>query len=343
MNAELIRPAVSADGVVSLGFMPDAERGRAIDHAVRSRLATSLAAILDAVQGELPFDGDALAALILSLRSHRVPPGVMAAYGELVTAIFKPDAERATRLLACLADPALRKAPTELRGVTLDSGLDPLIAECYLRQFLDGGDLTLTLSPVSASGLAEAIAVFEAGRALLKKANAALEAEIAALVSEVIFVVPDGAAPEVTLHGASSFLVWGALLLNPVPHPNRLKMAEVLVHESAHSLLHGFTMGLPLVENPDSERFPSPLRHDPRPMEGIVHASYVLARMHLGMSAMIGHGALDDAELVEARTSLLRIRQNFADGYAVVRANARFTSLGAEIFAGATASMAEAA
>src|ERR1700710_1490438 len=129
MKAEPIRPAMSAAGLVSLGFRPDPERGRAIDHAVRDRLATSLGAILEAAQVELPFDRDALADLILSLRSHRVPPGVMAVYGELVTAVFKPDAERAVRLLACLADPALRKAPTALRGVTLGGGPDPLVAE----------------------------------------------------------------------------------------------------------------------------------------------------------------------------------------------------------------------
>jgi HEXXH motif-containing protein len=343
MKAEPMAPARSAARDVSLGFLPDPERGRAIDHAVRDRLATSLTAILEAAQGELPFDQDALAALVLSLRRQRVPPGVMAVYGELVTAIFKPDAARAARLLACLGDPHFRNEPTGLRGVTLDSSLDPLVAECYLRQFLDGGDLALILQPLPAAALAEATAVFEAGRALLGKAYPALEAEIAALVSEVIFVVPEGAAPEITLHGASTFLVWGALLLNPLPHPNRLKMAEVLVHESAHSLLHGFTMGLPLVENPDSERFPSPLRHDPRPMEGIVHASYVLARMHLGMSAMMARGGLDDAEVGETQISLARIRRNFADGHAVVRDHARFTALGATVFAGATAYMAEAA
>jgi HEXXH motif-containing protein len=53
-----------------------------------------------------------------------------------------------------------------------------------------------------------------------------------------------------------------------------------LTHEAAHSLLLGYTLGAPLVESDPAERFSSPLREDLRPMDGIVHATYVLARMH---------------------------------------------------------------
>jgi HEXXH motif-containing protein len=223
--------------------------------------------------------------------------------------------------------------------VTLESGrLTPLVIDCYRRLFGDDADLTLV--PLPPAMLADATRRFAAGHALLSRSHPALAGEIDALVSEVIFALPEASEADIALHGASTFFAWGALLLNPLPHPDRLGMAEALVHESAHSLLHGLTMGRPLVENDEAERFPSPLRQDPRPMEGLVHAGYVLARMHLAMSAMLDSGLLEEAEQAEARRRLQQTRRDFEDAAAVIRAHARFTPTGAEAFAGALAYMA---
>jgi HEXXH motif-containing protein len=333
--------ATTAHAVTDPGFYPDPARGRIVDQGVRQALATSLDAILHAAEGDLPIDRAATEALLVALRGHRMPPGIMALYGDLVTAIFDDDRDSAEAILGVLGDPRLSAEPNGLRSVTLDSdALPQLVADSYRHHFLDGSDLTLDLLPLSTDALADATARFEAGRSLLRRSHPALAAEIDTLVTEVVFVLPEGDTKDLTLHGASTFFAWGALMLNPEPHDDRLKMAEVLVHETAHSLLHGLTLGKRMVENPDTERFPSPLRYDARPMEGLAHASYVLARMHLGMTAILASGLLNDAERIDALAAIDRSRRNFEDGYSVVRAHARFTPRGAEIFAGAVAYMA---
>jgi hypothetical protein len=50
-------------------------------------------------------------------------------------------------------------------------------------------------------------------------------------------------------------------------------MVQMLAHESSHNLLFGFSADESLVENSPEELFPSPLRMDPRPMDGICHAT----------------------------------------------------------------------
>jgi HEXXH motif-containing protein len=133
--------------------------------------------------------------------------------------------------------------------------------------------------------------------------------------------------------GASTFSLWGALFLNVDQLHDRLTAAVALAHEVAHSYLLGLTRGRPLVENDDGERYPSPLRRDPRPMDGIAHATYVLARMIYALRSLVGSGRLDARELVEARNQLQQKRAAYDRGLATVRAHARFTPAGAAAFA----------
>lgn len=163
--------------------------------------------------------------------------------------------------------------------------------------------------------------------------------EIRALTPEVI-VVKSLATGESEFHGASSFHLWGSILVNSEAHPTRLRLAEVLAHESGHALLHGATLGRPLVSNPPEELYTSPLRHDPRPMEGLAHATYVLARMHLVIAALLQSGELSADEEKEAAESLEYYAACYNEGLEVVQRNAKFNPGAAELFDGAVRYMA---
>lgn len=56
---------------------------------------------------------------------------------------------------------------------------------------------------------------------------------------------------------------------------------EQLIHETAHLHLDQLMEFDPLILNPAHEKYVSPIRKDPRPMRGIFHATYVLARLYL--------------------------------------------------------------
>ena len=143
--------------------------------------------------------------------------------------------------------------------------------------------------------------------------------------------------------GASSFQLWGALFLKLSATAGRVEIAEQLAHECAHALLFGFSMGKPLVDNEPEELYPSPLRRDPRPMDGVVHATYVIARMHYALTRLLQSGLLTEEEAREARQRIERNALGYAEGAAVIEGNARWTDEGRAAFASARSHMANCA
>lgn len=170
-----------------------------------------------------------------------------------------------------------------------------------------------------------------------------LAAETRYLAREIIMARGDRDPKAMIFDGASSFLLWGAILINVHTHKTPLALLQALVHESGHNLLFGYCADGPLVENADSEQHPSPLRVDPRPMDGVVHATYVTARMHMAVRGMLRSGVLSSAERQEAQQSLAAHERGFDSGLAVIEDHGKLTSLGCAAIAGAKNYMLPAA
>ena len=131
-----------------------------------------------------------------------------------------------------------------------------------------------------------------------------------------------------TFDGCSSLERYGSILINMKRTRTQLLLAETLVHESAHGLLFALSCDERRVLNPSSERHASPLRTDPRPLDGIYHAVFVLARMFSFVKAVAEHPKTKDAMRNEAKTLMAQRRKNFLDGYAVLEKHARLTQVG---------------
>lgn len=84
------------------------------------------------------------------------------------------------------------------------------------------------------------------------------------------------------LRGETSKMSYGAIWLRQ-PEPETDQVAywiEHIVHEISHLRLEAVFMHEQLVLNPPTEkRFRAPIRDDPRPMRGVFHACFVLARI----------------------------------------------------------------
>jgi HEXXH motif-containing protein len=184
--------------------------------------------------------------------------------------------------------------------------------------------------------------LLDEGFGLLSAGASDLHAEIDTILSEILLAqAPDGAVME--FDGASHYQFWGLLILNPKHHRTPLAVAEVLAHEAGHSLLFGLTIDEPLVLNADDELFPSPLRLDPRPMDGIYHATFVSARMTYAMERLADSGVLSPADRDQARREAAKDRANFAAGHAVVQAHGRLSETGQKIMMNAATWMAASA
>lgn len=180
---------------------------------------------------------------------------------------------------------------------------------------------------------------FDRGMALLRRAAPELASEVDAIVHEVVPVVGDLSKP-MQIDGGSHYQLWGALFLNTQFHPTDEAMVEVIAHESAHSLLFGFCSHEPLTRNDDAARNSSPLRPDPRPMDGIHHATFVSARMYWVTDRMLEAGVIDPERRDAVRAARDLDKHNFAAGLSVVRQHADLTNLGREIMGGAELYMA---
>lgn len=323
--------------IVPIGFhfAPDAERARLIDRRMHRELGASLAHIAARASGIVDFDADGLARLVDNLAAGGpVAPSVFARYFDLVTAITEEDAVETVRLLDALvrAEPASRAMAIHTLG---DDALGDDTAR-YMRMMNSDPSLDLGFGIPERDVAAAFAARLDDGFRLLDTALPELAGEIRAIIRTIIIA---GSEPTKTYQfdGGSHYQLWGALFLNANFHPDRVAVAEVLAHESAHSLLFGFCTDEALVLNDDEVLYASPLRVDPRPMDGIYHATFVSARMHWAMTALSASPVLDSAERERAREAAASDMRNFHAGYAVVAEHGALTALGAAVMANAKA------
>jgi HEXXH motif-containing protein len=176
--------------------------------------------------------------------------------------------------------------------------------------------------------------------ALIDAGNPALGAEIHALVQEIVLAAGSDDPEAVQFDGVSSFLLWGGVVLNARSYASPIAMVQALAHESGHNLLFGLCADGPLHDNDDAERFASPLRSDPRPIDGIVHAAYVTARMHQAVQRLLDAGILSPIDAAEAAEAARDNARRFAAGIETVDRHARLTPLGVAIMGDARRYMA---
>jgi HEXXH motif-containing protein len=173
----------------------------------------------------------------------------------------------------------------------------------------------------------------------MKRGCPQVYAEFTELVDQIVLAGGTNLTTGEDFLAGSSFTLWGALFLNPMAPRTVRSLLETLTHEAAHSLLFGIQISGPLVLNRDDELFPSPLRIDPRPMDGVYHATFVSARMYCAMQELLRSGLLSDEEASYASEAAARDRNHFLEGIQTVRKHGRLTVTGKAVMAGAEAFM----
>ncbi|MCG8692628.1 MAG: HEXXH motif-containing putative peptide modification protein, partial [Minwuiales bacterium] len=104
-------------------------------------------------------------------------------------------------------------------------------------------------------------------------------------------------------------------------------IADALDHRT-HTALFALAPNAGVVTNDPAELHDSPLRKEKRPLEGILHATVVVARLTHLAGLALRSGRLDDADAEEARELLTERRKLFEKGIAVLDAHARYTDEG---------------
>jgi hypothetical protein len=302
---------------------------------MRQRLADTLEYVFQEVGSALDVSRAQTAEVAARIRTTRQSPNIFGTYYELVLAVESDQIDEARALAQELL------AQVDARGTRIAAIEERSAAEAARYRRLLIPDPELAGQPAPAL-LRETRARVDAAFDLLDRGFPEMSGEIRELLREVVIAAGPEDPKALTFDGASSYMLWGATLLNARGQTTVMDTAQALAHESGHNLLFGLCVSGSLVENPDEELFKSPLRRDPRPMDGVFHATYVVARMHQTVTRLLEAGVVDPAERDAAIADLSAHRRNFEAGDRVVRENGRLTPLGAEVIESARRYMAAA-
>jgi HEXXH motif-containing protein len=321
-----------------LAFEPNSRRAHFLDQRMRQGLADSLRHILNQANGQLAISEEPFEKFLRGLESRPISPLAFSFYCDAVLAIEDDDVAKASRLLG-----ELIQLPPHPGGPAVTSLADPGqdAAARRIVRFIDT-DPTIKFEVFAPSreAVERTHAAIDAAFALMDAGDPAQAAEIRALLREIVMAAGTEDPKALTFDGASSFMLWGAIIINANRRGDELEMAQKLTHESSHNLLFGLSADESMVENSDEELYSSPLRTDARPMDGIYHATFVTARMHRVVRHLLESGVLSASLQEKARTELAGNRRLFEQGIAVVREHGRLTPLGEAIIRGAEDYMA---
>jgi hypothetical protein len=131
------------------------------------------------------------------------------------------------------------------------------------------------------------------------------------------------------LVAGSSFEFLGLIFIGAIEDPHGvLEMLYYLVHEQTHQYLYHLTAQDPFVLNDNTDRHSAPLRADARPMEGIFHATVVLARCLRVFAKLKGKEALTGIPESQLQTYCQEYGSSFTKGARTVLAYGQLTPLG---------------
>lgn len=258
-----------------------------------------------------------------------------ALHGVLLQAALTQDNTHLPRVFAML-DGFFSRDQGEPDGVRVsglgDRDLHPDDVWLLQLAFQDDVGLTTALTQPSENDCAAAAGVIAEAYDLLDRLAPKWAAELRSLARE-IYLATSGISDRPAFAGAAVFDAFGGLMLNPYTIAHADVTALALVHEASHQQMFLFHLDDPVVLNGPDAVFSSPLRKEPRPMEGIFHAMWVSARMALVAHAMRmaepdGLYAPRLGEMVENSLKAYR------DGAATVEAHGELTEFGQVLLQG---------
>jgi hypothetical protein len=316
-------------GLVS--FPPDGQRAAFLCARMIDSLAQSIDEIVAGCSSHVDLEKSSLCLSERIRSSSRVAPELYCIYFDLLQAVRRDDPEDCAQLLSEMALRIEESLPSFYGqwGTLPDSKARRCLA------YVNVDPTTrVRFSALSLSSFDDARRLAEEAFEVLERVAPEISAEIRSLVTEIIFVAGAPDNPQ-DFDGATSFFSSGALFLNADAHKSIIAMIDGLTHESAHAHLFSLSLGEAFVSNPDDELHGSPLRRDPRPLDGTFHATYVSARMHYALHRVIKGGVLSRRQLSEARKALAASATAFCDGLETLINFASLTSLGHQVMDGA--------
>lgn len=304
-------------------FGPDAGRARTLDASLRAGLSQSID-YLAGLSGGRDAEWDEVLARVAA---GPVSPFFFGSYAALVAALSRGERQGSHKALLVMAS----RLPAATAPVVLGGGGVPPALWPQLQMLFDTDrDRPFQVAMPEPSAAAAAIGEIDAAMAVLQRHDPDFASDV--LATQRIIVLAEPVRGATSFGAASTFFLWGLSIFNVQRRRDIVAMLDVLIHESGHLLLFGLVGGEALAEN-GGERHTSPLRQDPRPIEGIFHAAFVATRVHAALTRLIASPGLDEG--IASRAAREREASGIAgrSGLATLNAHAIPTARGREIIA----------
>jgi hypothetical protein len=270
-----------------VSLAPNPKAVEEIDRSLRSSLADSLDYLANLT------DNAHLPALAKDLGTRLgdgpVSPWVFVLYAHLVAHISKKQMDAALQSFSDIL--AAAHLPAVPRSVALG---DDAIPSAWWDQLIVLVDTDrkrpFRPNPPTTEAVEKEVAEITGALGLLQQYDPEFHDEVGALIRMPVLAAPASESPEDLFNGASSFFLWGAPVINAEAKRSPISTIDLLIHEGSHLLLFGLVEGRALTRNDPTQRYPSPLRSDERPIDGIFHACFVATRVHIAMTRLIDNG-----------------------------------------------------
>ena len=308
-------------------FHPDSGQARMNKERMYRKLFGSLRHIAEMASGQIGFDRSRLDKSIETMAASKlVSPNVFGIYNDILLAISNQDAAQLEALLNALTVAGLGYEDIVISAYQ-DGSFAPAKGERYTRYFnADSSSPVLLMTP-SSEAEERIRSIADEAFDIIEKNCPELGSEISELISELVLCSTDD-SDEGDFGSVSCFMLWGAMILNIDIIEDPLQFVESVAHESGHVKLFAYSTEEPLVHNPPQELYSSPLRADPRPMDGIFHATYVLARMHWTAREIYQSGNVDGSTQKRLVQNMEYYRNGFDGGMDAINTHAELSTIG---------------
>jgi HEXXH motif-containing protein len=312
---------------LELSAKPDPLAARALRHELNCVLLQDLRKFCGVATKSLPSVSQTALFMLDHIRPElRLAPFLYAIHQDLRAALVSQDRKAVLIQLdyLVLAVQANEQHSENLQIRPFDDILpvDQVMAQTIVESDEAGQLLERPPRALDPAIVGPAISDTRAALACLADADPELFGETSELVSDIV-LADDG--PQ----GMTTLRCFGQIQIRRPPDQGSSEavtyLTENIAHETSHLALFAMMNVDPMLHNAHVGTYTSPLRSDPRPLYGIFHATFVLARLTRLYGLLARQGSAGAPAQRDEQ------RRRFRDGYQTLIRHADFTDAGRRV------------
>lgn len=202
------------------------------------------------------------------------------------------------------------------------------VMEVFMRELSSSGQASNIFVPEDREAVGRSLEAIQFAMTAINRVAPELYDEISRMITDIVII------DSTKTNAASTFSAFGVIVLKFLkPHQTWTTYVEHIVHEAAHHLLFAIFSQYEVFAESTDRRFKSPLRSEPRPLDAIFHATFVLCRVIYILKKMCDSSLYPDFRRTAEYTyhNPADLIDQFLEGHDTLDKNAVLTKFG-ELF-----------